>query len=161
MEDIAAEAGAGKGTLYRYFRDKEKLYLELLTRSSEQFMQQMEEVAAAPGTARRRLEQLVAAIIGYFDSHPHLFDLIQRAEVLREPGVAFPWQKTRENLPRLVAGVCERGQAQGEFVIRDLDLNVLLLLGGLRSVLRFGPRPRPADLAERVVANFLEGAATG
>ena len=29
MEDVAAAAEVGKGTLYRYFRDKEELYLAL------------------------------------------------------------------------------------------------------------------------------------
>jgi hypothetical protein len=34
-----------------------------------------------------------------------------------------------------------------------------MLMGGLRSVMRFGARPRPADLARRVVDSFLAGAA--
>ncbi len=29
VEDIATEAGVGKGTIYRYFKDKEELYLEV------------------------------------------------------------------------------------------------------------------------------------
>ena len=33
MEDIAAEATVGKGTLYRYFNDKEELFVALLERT--------------------------------------------------------------------------------------------------------------------------------
>ena len=33
MEDIAAEAAVAKGTLYRYFADKEQLYRAMLVRS--------------------------------------------------------------------------------------------------------------------------------
>ena len=36
----------------------------------------------------------------------------------------------------------------------------LMLLGGLRSVVRLGKQPRPRDLAQRIVDDFLDGAAT-
>src|SRR5215472_7850945 len=43
MEDIAAEAEVGKGTIYRYFSDKEELFLALLERSSRQLLARLEE----------------------------------------------------------------------------------------------------------------------
>jgi AcrR family transcriptional regulator len=158
MDDIAAEAEVGKGTLYRYFSDKDELYLALLVRASEQFNARVQEVAGQAGETRERLTALVEAIISYFDEHPHLFDLIQRAEFTRPAGTAFPWQKTRDELHRLVLDLFEEGKAQGDVAVRDPELAVLMLLGGLRSVIRFGQRPRPHDLARQVVTNFLEGA---
>ena len=35
MEDVASAAGVGKGTVYRYFKDKEELYLALLARAAD------------------------------------------------------------------------------------------------------------------------------
>ena len=46
MEDISAEADVGKGTLYRYFRDKEELYLALLSRAAEQIQERVRDVTA-------------------------------------------------------------------------------------------------------------------
>src|SRR5437870_11526186 len=80
MEDIAAEAGVGKGTLYRYFRDKEELYLALLARASTQILQRLEETIAHAAGARARLRAVVAGIVTFFDEQPHFLDLIQRAE---------------------------------------------------------------------------------
>src|SRR5437773_2112800 len=94
MEDIAAEAGVGKGTLYRYFSDKDELYLALLKRSSGQFVGRLQEAVERAAGARARLEALVAAILGFFDGQPHLLDLIQRAEVARGLGPGFPWYQT-------------------------------------------------------------------
>jgi AcrR family transcriptional regulator len=159
MEDIAAEAEVGKGTLYRYFADKEELYRAMLGRSADRWMGRVQEIVAGPGTARDRLEALVAGAIDHFDSEPHLLDLIQRAEVMAESGAAFPWQEPREVMPRLVRRLWQEAAEEGTFAVRDPDVAVWLLLGALRAIIRFGERPRPDDLARRIVDNFLDGAA--
>jgi AcrR family transcriptional regulator len=159
MEDICAEVGVGKGTLYRHFKDKEELYLALLRKAAEQIDQRIDEALAPVEGVVARLESLVETIVEFFDEQPHLFDLIQRAEVLRSQD--FPWQHAREEMLQRVTGLFAEGRRKGEFVIADPDLAALMLLGGLRSVIRFGKHPRPADLARRVVANFLKGAASG
>jgi AcrR family transcriptional regulator len=158
MEDIAAQAAVGKGTLYRYFSDKEELYLALLARASDQLVQRLEEAVGRSAGARAGLVEFTGAVLTYFDEQPHLFDLIQRAEVLRGPESDFPWQKARDESLRLLLKIFEEGKVRGEFCLRDPDLAALMLLGGLRSVLRFGKRPRPRDLAARIVEEFLHGA---
>jgi AcrR family transcriptional regulator len=157
MDDICAEVGVGKGTLYRHFKDKEELYLALLRRAAEQINRRLEEALAPIKGVVAKLEVLVETVLGFFDDQPHLFDLIQRAEVLR--GHDFPWKHAREEMLQRVNGLFDEARQKGEFVIADPELAALMLLGGLRSVIRFGKRPRPPDLARRLVANFLEGAA--
>src|SRR5438445_6353106 len=76
MEDVAAEAEVGKGTLYRYFRDKEELYVALLARASDDFMCKIEAVLSGDGSPRARLEAVVHAIIEQFDQRPNLLNLI-------------------------------------------------------------------------------------
>jgi AcrR family transcriptional regulator len=161
MEDIAAEAQVGKGTLYRYFSDKEELYLALLGVASEQFTRRLQEVVTQAEGPRAQLEAVVAAIIAFFDERPHLLNLIQRAEVLRGSGTEFPWQQARHELLQLVLDLFAHGREEGAFALADPHLAVLLLLGGVRSVIRFGKRPRPRDLAARIVHTFLHGADLG
>jgi len=47
------------------------------------------------------------------------------------------------------------------FRIRYPETAALMLLGGLRSVIRFAQPPRPPHLAEQIVDNFLDGANAG
>jgi AcrR family transcriptional regulator len=160
MEDIAAEAEVGKGTLYRYFSDKEELYLALLERASVQFVARVQQEVACADGARAKLVALVDTIITYFDEQPHILDLIQHAELARGLGPGSPWQKPRNEIFRLVRELFEGGTRDGEFCVRDPELAMLMLLGGIRTVMRFGPRPRPGDLARRIVASHLEGSDT-
>jgi AcrR family transcriptional regulator len=158
MDDIAAEAEVSKGTLYSYFHDKDKLYHALLERASQGMVDVLAEAAAKPGQPRDKLVRIVAAILEYFDSKPHLLDVIQRVEVLAENEVDFPWQKARDVSMRLVQDIFAQGHRAGAFETRDPELAALLLFGGLRSVIRFGKKPRDPRLAERIVDTILHGA---
>jgi AcrR family transcriptional regulator len=159
MEDVASEADVSKGTLYRYFRDKDEMYLALLAQASRQFVAELRCRTDAAQDARARLVALVDAIVSFFDRQPHLFDLIQRAEIRRELGSAFPWQQARDETLRLVQDIFEQGRSEGMFSVRRPDLAALMLLGGLRAVIRFTPQPRRDQLARDLVQDFLTGAA--
>ena len=127
MDDIALEAGVSKGTLYRYFRDKEEMYLALVERASRQMVDQLQERVAGCTSARAKLIGFIDAVIAFFDAQPHLFDLIQRAEVRHEEGGPFPWQIVRSEGIRLVLDVFAQAKRQGEFAIRSPELATLML----------------------------------
>lgn len=158
MEDLAAAAGVGKGTLYRYFKDKEELYLALLDRAAGGLQAAIAEAVAAAGCPRGKLEALVAAILEYFDGNPYLLDLLQHAEARQQSGLLENWQAVRSANIRLTLDILEGGRAAGLWHIPDAETPVLMLLGGLRAVLRFARPPRPARLAARIVEDFLHGA---
>lgn len=157
MEDIAAAAEVGKGTLYRYFKDKDELYLALLERAAEAMLAKLDVAAQHPGSHREKLVAVVASLLSYFEEQPHLIDLIQHAEAMQKPGQQFSWQKTRSRTFAMVRDLFESARRAGAFVVADPDTAALMLLGGLRGVYRFGARPRPADLPERIVAGLLDG----
>lgn len=158
MEDVATAAQVSKGTLYRYFRDKEEMYLALLEQASRQLLGRLQQATVAVQGSRRQLIAFVGAVIDFFDEQPHVFDLIMRAEALRGPGQAFPWQKVRDEGVRLVGQIIKSAGKRAEFTIRDVELGTLMLLGGMRAVVRFGRRPRPRQVARHIVDDFLDGA---
>jgi AcrR family transcriptional regulator len=158
MEDIAAAAEVGKGTLYRYFKDKEELYAALLDQAAEEMSLRLRQCAATPGEPRARLEAILAAYLQYFGDHPHLFELIQHAEVLSRPNREVRWYRTRQESIELVQRVLEEGQRAGVFRVEDAHLAGWFLLGGMRAVLRFEKDKHGPDMPARLVNLFLCGA---
>jgi AcrR family transcriptional regulator len=158
MEDIAAAADVGKGTLYRYFKDKDALYLALLERAGVQLLERVAAARAAAAGPLAQLEALVAAVIDFFDEQPHVFDLIHRAEALG--GLAAAWQPTRDAVVHQVHELFAAAAVAGDFTVADPETAAMFLLGGVRSVTRFGRRPRPDGLAGQLVHACLFGAAS-
>lgn len=157
MEDIASLAEVGKGTLYRYFEDKEELYLALLEQASEGLQARLREACDETRPPTEQLLQVVEALIAYFDEEPHVLELINHAEAMQRSGTEFPWQATRRQTITLIRELFESGERAGELYFRDVETAVLMLLGGLRAVIRFGKRPRPGGLAAEIVESFLSG----
>jgi AcrR family transcriptional regulator len=148
----------GKGTLYRYFQDKEELYFAVLARSSEMFIERLTAATAEVEGLRAQLEALAASIVSYFDAQPHLLDLIQRSELESATETEFPWHQTRLQLTRFVRDLFAAAEERGEVSIRNPELAVYMFFGGLRSVIRLGQKPRPRNLARSYVDNLLLGA---
>src|SRR5262249_23094699 len=134
MDDIAAEADVGKGTLYRYFQDKEALYNTLLEQAAEELNERFEEALASSTDPAGRLEAVEQMFLELFDERRHLFDLIQHAEVMLKPGTDFPWQRVREKTWRSVEQLLIDGVEQGRWHCSDTSHATLMLLGGLRAV---------------------------
>jgi TetR/AcrR family fatty acid metabolism transcriptional regulator len=158
MDDIAAAAEVGKGTLYRYFKDKEELYMALLARASEEVPRQLRCAVEKATGPRARLEAYVAAVFVICDEQPHLLELIQHAEALLRSGKEFTWNKARQQSVEMIRQVLADADQAGEFHVPDPELATLLFLGSLRSVIRFGPKQRADDLPRRIVDMFLDGA---
>lgn len=158
MEDIAAAAEVGKGTLYRYFKDKEELYQALLDRAAEEMPPRLRAAVAAADGPRARLEAATAALMSYFREQPHLFDLIHHAEVTQRLGPDSPWQHARNETTACFQEIFAEGVEDGVFDVADAQVAMLLLLGGLRAVLRFGEGLSPRGLPRRIVYQFLSPA---
>jgi AcrR family transcriptional regulator len=158
MEDIAAAAEVGKGTLYRYFKDKEELYVALLERAAVGLRRRIDAGLEAARCPRAKLEAMVAAILAFFDEYPYLFDLLQHAEARQPSGTLATWQQFRHaNLQRTLE-IVEEGNQAGLWHIPEPETPVLMLLGGLRAVLRFGTEPRSPCQVRRIIEDFLHGA---
>lgn len=100
MTDVATRAGVSRGTVYRYFRDKESLLRAVADyerrRYETSLRAALDDVAPGPGQVMRLIEHTLA----YFDTHPSLGQLLEI-----EPGFVLENLQTR--LPALQATAAE------------------------------------------------------
>src|SRR2546423_8863238 len=77
IDDIAAEAGVAKGTVYLYFKSKQDIYLGALRDGIEMLIHEMRTEAADATTAEVRLRKLIGTKIAFFDKHRDFFHIFQ------------------------------------------------------------------------------------
>ena len=72
IDDLAAEVGIGKGSVYLHFRSKEDIALSRVDRIIERLKNSLQTIAAEPLDAKERLrEMIVERVLFRFDSVQH------------------------------------------------------------------------------------------
>lgn len=157
MDDVSRVAGVGKGTIYRYFKDKDDLFLRVVTSGFGELCGLLEETASGDLPFRAQLTGVVSHICDFFVRRRPLMRVMhsEHARLAAAKGaMRGAWTRRRRKLTRVVSEVVRRGAACGE-VRRDIPADALAayLLSMLRSHLR---RDRPARSRRRIVAEVIE-----
>lgn len=88
MDDVAAEAGVGKGTLYRRFGDKSRMAMALLDERERELQQRMLDGEPPLGPGAPPEERLAAFVVAYLDMVARQLDLVLLSET-SNPGARF------------------------------------------------------------------------
>ncbi len=163
-DDIAQAAGVGKGTIYRYFKDKDDLFFTTAAAGFEDLCKVLEAIQVEEGKSFE--DQLCAAarqISEFFESRRQLIRMMPADEGMTpavKKKVGDHWQESRQRLLRAVSAIMERGQVK-KHLRPEMPSTVLAayFLGNLRT--RFRHRdilPVEYQSPEAAVAMFLRGA---
>ena len=123
VEDIAVEAGIGKGTIYLHFSSKEEVVLSHVDRIVDRLKQHLAEIARSKVTAPERIRQmLLVRVLFRFDSIQHYTQSLNDLLAALRPGLLARRAKYFEEEAQLFAEVLAEGRASGEFQV-DNELN--------------------------------------
>jgi AcrR family transcriptional regulator len=153
LDDIAAAAKLGKGTLYIYFDSKEDLYFALIY---EGFARLVDELRTHLQGEQDRpavelLERIVRRLVAVAFQNPHFFELMRTTGAVVPGQIEPAWQAKRQEFQALVADTIRRGIAREEMIDPSPELTALCIPGMLRSLMLFGP----AGIDEAVVAGQI------
>lgn len=96
METIAREAGVGKGTLYRYFKNKDDLYLKTIEYLSQQAFEHLHHEAAKANSFKNYVTIIVDTAIDYFVARPETFSMVLMSSLPRLQNVIVAMQDVTE-----------------------------------------------------------------
>jgi len=121
VEDIAVEAGIGKGTIYLHFNSKEEVVLSHVDRIVDRLKQQhLAVIARSKHTALERIRQmLLARVLFRFDSIQHYTQSLNDLLAALRPGLLARRARYFEEEAQIFAEVLAEGRASGEFEIEN------------------------------------------
>lgn len=161
LEDVASQAGVGKGTIYRYFRDKEDLFKQLVAFGMDKLCASLQQHVAAEGDFTQKLTGMCQTISDFFISRATLIRMAGEQEMrchALSPEDRKAHEDNRKRLDAILVLVLREGRAQG--LLRDdipAEIAARLLMALLRERnVTFANDPRQPDVAT-VVELFLNG----
>jgi AcrR family transcriptional regulator len=134
MEDIAARAGVGKGTLYNFFSSKEDLFVSLVVDHFEQTRKRIDAEVAPLEDPWQRLEvawrtlmlSVFPELVQQWDLNYQLWGVLARERRVRDRFFK-DWRQMYRERERDIGEAIEQGQAGGYFRA-DVDPKGIALL---------------------------------
>ncbi len=152
MDDVAARARVGKGTLYRYFPTKDDLYFATVIDAWDRMRHELAEADDASDPPAENLYRMTERVLAFF------WPRRQFVALLRDNMEHPEWRSRREVVIGLVESELRREDAARALAAGDLRMAVELFLGMFRAALLYRDEEgRPESLARQIVTTFLDG----
>jgi TetR/AcrR family fatty acid metabolism transcriptional regulator len=161
MDDIAAEAGVARSTVYVYFANRDELLRACLKGMHDQLLEDIAETWEHDAEPTHRLERLVEAMLVRIDDNPAFFRLALLTQGTVSQGgeaVGTELALIGLNIARLIADLYVDGVASGAFRPMDPDQAVNLIgqqIYGAMSVRAAEPLPPEAAAAAATICEFM------
>ncbi len=163
LDDVVRQARVGKGTVYRYFENKDDLFFQTAMRGFNELCDLLSEKVPQGTSFPEKLLRACGQIGVFFRSRRQLFRMMQSEEARLQwfrGDMRRRWMERRKKLVTAVAGILQAGVREGS-IRDDVPADVLagLLLGMLRTRARdLADLPESARPLELVVDLFCHGA---
>ena len=160
IDEVAAHAGVGKGSVYRQFKSKEELYAAAVINGFTELRREIRTALAGCTSMREQIATIVRHTVGFFWSRRQFFALLRDPKAL-PPSQERQYQAQREDLSRLISGVLDDGVKSGALRTGiDTRIAAESLLGMMRGINRYSRRYTTPERAVDIVTSiFLDGCA--
>ena len=157
IDELAADAGIGKGTVYLHFSSKEEVVLSHVDRIVERLCLRLETLAGKDQPAGDRIKaMLVERVVFRLHSVQHYSEALNDVAAAIRPGLIQRRARHFEQEGAIFARVLSDGRRTGEFHVPRAPEAARALLEATNSLLPYSLSPQelgdPADVARRTSA---------
>jgi AcrR family transcriptional regulator len=164
LQVLADELEVGKGTLYRHFGSKEKLFLAAADRVMNCLRQAIDASIAGVADPLDRITRAIRAYLEYFDSHPEAVEMLiqERAQFKdrKRPTYLEHREANRERWRAIYRDLIAQGRVRPNPVERILDVIGDLLYGAMFVSYIGGQRRPPEQVADNIIDIVFHGILT-
>jgi len=137
IEDVAKQAGIGKGTIYEYFRSKEELFFALYNSILKTFHDKIFTRVAAEDSASAAIEQFIFLSLSAFDEW-HEFGVVLLdfwSEHRRGTEVHLKFSNVYDTSRNALAELIGKGIRSGEFAPVDPVAAASVIIASLDGIM--------------------------
>ncbi len=158
IDEVAAHAGVGKGSVYRQFKSKEELYAAAVIDGFAELQREIRAALAGCTSTRDQIVTVVRHTVRFFWTRRQFFALLRDPKAL-PPSQERQFRAQRNDLSRLISGVLDEGARRGTMRPGfDTRVAAEALLGMVRGINRYGREYTTPDRAVDIVTSiFLDG----
>jgi len=165
VEEVAEEAGVGKGTVYDYFDNKDHLLQEAFRVSLEQYLEVFDRSLEAPLPFWQRIKEIINLHFAFLHNHEEMSYFVMESynrplEEIRE------WlMEMRKERLEVVQRIMKKGIQEGE--IREVDVEVAsrmflgLVFAVCPTMVMFDENLPREDTTDKLVDLFRRGLGKG
>ena len=130
MDEIAAESGFGKATLYYYFTSKDEVFIAIMEDGWRQLWEGIESKIVQDVTPRKKFMGIIKKMASIVKSNKILYGFLFTAPNHIQDESKQSWKTYQERLYSILKSIIEEGIKKNEFI--DLNPGMLMkAIGGL------------------------------
>ncbi len=133
MDEIAADAGMGKATLYYYFPGKEEVYCGVISREQTQFLDRLRKIVASDLAADKKLLSYIRHRLRYFKGVVNLNALSEEVPQMKPVPYELYCKFTEEEC-ELIAQILREGNKKKQFQVVGPEAVAEVLLHALHGL---------------------------
>ena len=133
IEEIAIEAGVGKGTVYEYFANKKALFEEMVKYAIGEYTDGLKKAGTAGNDAEERLYGMFRFSLGFIDEKQDLARILIKQPVGTSNDLKEWLAQSKRRIVQCVQTVFTEGIEAGKFRRMDVKVAANIFLGTINS----------------------------